>query len=131
MLLDELATYLQTTGVGVVGTTIFKGTIPLAGPDALLALVEVPGMAPVLTHDHTRYEQPVIQCVIRGAPHAYETARVTAQAAWAALDGVSNEALSGVDYLWITALQSVWYLRTDAFHRPHLVFTVRVARALG
>lgn len=129
-LLDELATHLQTAGVGQVSTTLFKGMIPLAGPDALVALIEVPGMPPVHSHDEQRYEQPVIQVVVRGAQHAYAPARATADHAWNALDGVANAVLSGTVYLWIAALQSPFFLRQDELNRPYIVFSIRCARAL-
>jgi hypothetical protein len=130
VLLDELGTYLQTQGLGTVGTTLFKGHVPLQGPDALLALLEVPGMPAVRSHDTpvARYEQPVVQVLVRGAPHDYQAARETAQTAWEALDGLSNVTLSDVEYLWMQALQSPFWLRTDDYHRPVLVFSVRCAR---
>jgi hypothetical protein len=128
--LDELASYLQAEGLGTVGTSIFKGSIPLNGPDTLVALIEIPGFPPTHAHDATRYEQPVLQVAVRGSAHGYATARQQAQDAWNVLDGVHNVVLSGTAYLWLQALQSPYWLKSDDFHRPVFVFSVRCARAL-
>lgn len=135
MLLDELGVFLQTAGIGTVGVTLFKGTMPLDTPATvetpLVALLEVPGLPPQRSHDTppSRVEQPVIQVVSRGAPYGYAAARATAQAAWDALDGVANQTLSGTAYLMIQALQSPFLLRIDDMHRPTITFTVRCQRA--
>jgi hypothetical protein len=133
MLLDELATYLQAEGIGTLGTSLFKGSIPLSdAQDALVALIETPGLPPVRSHDMppARYEQPVLQVATRGQPYGYAAARQKAQDAWDVLDGVANATLSGTLYLWIEALQSPFWLRTDDLERPLVVFNIRCARAL-
>lgn len=135
-LLDELASYLQAEGLGTVGTTIYKGSFPLDTATTLdrpvLALVEVPGFPPMRSHDSppSRYEQPVVQVASRGASYGYEAARVQADAAWQALDGLANQVLSGTAYLTVQALQSPFLLKWDEAHRPVLVFNVRCQRAL-
>jgi Bacteriophage minor capsid protein len=133
-LLDELGAYLQSHGVAAVGSTLFKGSFPLdtlENTAPILALIEVPGLPPVRSHDVpvARYEQPVVQVATRGAPYGYPAARAAAQAAWDVLDGVQNTSLSGTFYLWLQALQSPYWLRTDDFQRPVLLFNVRCARA--
>jgi hypothetical protein len=133
-ILDELGLFLQTAGVGSLGTTLFKGSLPLDHPltDAappILAMIEVPGLPVVRAHD-SKFEQPVLQVAVKGAPFGYAAARLKAQEAWNVLDGVSNAVLSGVAYLWIEALQSPFWLRTDESNRPLIVFSIRVARAV-
>jgi hypothetical protein len=134
VILDELATLLQTAGVGTISTTLFKGQVPLDSPATvatpLVALLEIPGLPPLRAHDGQRIGQPVIQIVSRGAPHGYAQARAKAQQAWDALDGVTNTTLSGVAYLQIQALQEPFLLKIDDSHRPFLVFSVRCMRAL-
>jgi hypothetical protein len=135
MLLDELASLLQTAGVGTIGSSLFKGQIPLDTPTtvetALVALVEIPGLPPLRTHDTppSRIGQPVVQVVSRGAPYGYVAARQKAQDAWLALDGVRNQTLSGTDYLFIQALHDPFLLKIDDLHRPYLVFSARCQRA--
>lgn len=45
MLLDELASYMQTNGIGTLGTDLFAGQLP-ESPDACVALYEYGGLAP-------------------------------------------------------------------------------------
>ena len=134
-LLNELATYLQTAGLGTIGTTVFMGALPMDDPatgvqDACIAVLAVPGLPPVRAHDLTKYERPVVQILTRGAPYAFAAAWTVATAAWEALDGLANQTLSGVQYISIMALQSPWRLKVDELHRPFIVFNVACARAL-
>lgn len=135
--LDDLGTYLEAQGVGLLGVSLFQGSIPQDAPhvaiqDSLIALIEVPGLPPVHVHTQTQatYEQPMVQVATRGQPYGYAAARAQAQLAYVALDGLANVALSGVEYLWIQAMQSPFLLRIDELARPLLVFTIRVAKAL-
>ena len=137
MILEELSSLLQTAGVGVSGTTLFKHALPAEGPVASnappqIALIEIGGMAPVRTLEvpPSRYERPVISVVIRGAPHGYAAARQKAQDTWDVLDGIANQMLSGVHYLWIQSLRSPFWIRDDDLGRPLIVFDIQVARAL-
>ena len=102
----------------------------MAAQDALVALIETPGLPPVRTHDAARYELPVVQVVSRGMPYGYAAARQKAQAAWDVLDGVRNQTLGTTFYLWIDALQSPGGLGADENNRPVIVFSIRAARAL-
>ena len=137
MVLEELALLLQTAGIGMSGSTLFKHALPADGPVAAqalpqVALIEIGGLAPVRTLEMppSRYEQPVVSVVTRGAPHGYQAARQKAQDAWEVLDGVANQTLSGVRYLWIQALRSPFWVRDDPLGRPIIVFDIRIARAL-
>ena len=135
MLLDEIASLLQTAGIGTLGSSLFKGQIPLDTPTtvetALVALLEIPGLPPLRSHDSppSRIGQPVVQVVSRGAPYGYVAARQKAHEAWMALDGVCNQTLSGTEYLFIQALQDPFLLKIDEMHRPYLVFSARCQRA--
>ena len=135
MLLDELGLFLQQQGHGTLGTTLFRGKLPLDAPglsvaDQVIALIPVPGLPPVREHGLTRFEQPVVQVLTRGAQYGEEAAFAKAQATWLSLDGLSNVVLSGVTYLWIMAMQSPYYLRVDDWGRPHVLYNLRCARAL-
>lgn len=136
--LDDLGLYLEDVGVGIPGETLFLGQVPLDVPgvavqDALLALIEVPGLPPERVHTRRDavIEQPVIQVLARGLQHDYVEARTRAQTAWLALDGLANVTLNGTHYLWIQALQSPFLLRTDAMGRAVIIFNIRCAKALA
>jgi Bacteriophage minor capsid protein len=134
--LDDLGLFLQTAGVGTLGTTLFKGRIPMDAPhvlveDAVLALIEVPGLPANRVHDGpaANIEQPMIQVLSRGHPHDYVEARTRAEAAYVALDGLTNVTLSGTFYLWIYAQQPPFVLRqADEMGRPLIVFSVRCGK---
>lgn len=135
MVLDEIAAFLEAEGVGIIGQTLFLGSMPQDEPgtgsqDAIMAIIEIPGQGPRKAHDQTLYELPYLQIATRGVPYGYQTARQKAQDAWDVLDGVANTPLSGRTYLLIEALQSPYFLRTDDLNRPHVIFNCRCARAL-
>jgi hypothetical protein len=136
-LLDDLASYLQTAGVGTVGSSIFKGLLPLDDPytpvpDLVVALIETPGFAPFHVHDAAApdFEQPTVQVLARGEPLDYAGARAKAQEAFVALDGLHNQTLGSTTYLWVTAMQSPFYLHSDELLRPIIAFNLRCAKAL-
>lgn len=137
MTLDELGTYLEDAGVGVLGSTLYLGGVPLdvaTGPvqDSLLALIEVPGFPPLDVHSDVdaSIEQPVIQLVSRGAPQDYHDAASRVAAAYLALEGLCNQVLSGTLYLEIWAQQPPLYLKQDDLGRHYITFTVRCQKSL-
>ena len=129
-LLLDLATYLQTQGLGTLATSLFIGTIPQDAtgvPDALSALFPPPGLPPLAVHDSpaAAIARPTVQVITRGAPYGYSAAQSRAMQALLALHDVRNQTLSGTRYLHIEALQSEpLLLRTDERSRPLLAFTV-------
>lgn len=136
MILEEVGTYLEAHGVGIIAQTLFLGSMPqdepgTGGQDAIMALIEIPGMSSSRTHDLAHYEQPVLQIATRGLPYGYPAARQKAQDAWALLDGLANTTLSGVFYLWALTMHSPFWLRTDELHRPYILFSVRFAKAVS
>ena len=133
MILEELATLLQSAGLG----PIIRHALPAQGPSVegappQIALVEMAGRGPVrsLESPPSRYERPVVVVLTRSAPYGYAAARQKAQDAWEVLDGISNQTLSGTRYLWIQALNSVHWIRDDDLARSILSFDVECARAL-
>jgi hypothetical protein len=135
--LDDVATYLEAQGIGILGVSLFKGGIPLDTAqtvitDLVTALVQVPGLPPVHVHTQQQatYEQPMLQILVRGEPFGDSAAMQKAYDAFLALDGLSNTVLSGVMYLWLQAMQSPFLLRRDELNRPFEAFNVRCAKAV-
>lgn len=98
----------------------------------VLALIEVPGLPPLESHEGIAgaIEQPMVQVVVRGLPEDYLSAWDCADAAYLALDGVTNVMINAVSYLWIWAQQPPFFLRQDAMGRHVIVFNIRCGRAL-
>jgi hypothetical protein len=137
MLLDELGNYLQGQGLGVLGTDLFLGTLPIDAPgagaqDAVTALVETPGFPAQFVHSTLGpdWEQPVLQILVRGAPYDYAGARSHAQDVFLALGKISNQALSGTPYLWCQPIQSVFKLRDDDYSRPIMTCQFRIGKSI-
>jgi hypothetical protein len=135
--LEDLVAYLEAEGHGTRSQSLFAGRVPMDDPgnpvpDAIIALLTIPGMAPLLTHESfaAAIEQPMIQVLTRGTPYGDQAAMVRAMAAWDTLGSVVNLTLSGTLYLAIQARQSPWKLRDDAERRPEYVFNILVQKAL-
>lgn len=136
MVLEDLGAYLQAEGLGVLGTTLFLGGLPVDAPnvaplDAITALVETPGFPAEYVHEVVlpSRERPVVQLLTRGAPYDYATARSWAQELWRALGSIRNQALSGTFYLGVQPLDSPFFLRSDDYARPLISFRVRCEKS--
>ena len=111
-LIDDIASILQTAGVGTIATTssatgtIYKGILPEA-PTAVIAVLEYEGLAPERVFAggvaSAHLEHARVQTQVRAA--TYQAARDTAQDVLAALDYQQNVTVNGVRYALIEALQ--------------------------
>ena len=134
MVLDDLAIFLQTQGLGTRGTNILEGRLPpdppgAAVPDELIVLFAVPSPGPDHVHDIVgpALVRPVVQVRWRGraTQGGYAALWTKAEAAFVALDSVRNQVINGVKYLNIMALQSPnGAIPDDQYNRPTLVFSV-------
>ncbi len=137
MLLEDVGTYLQTAGLGTLGTDLFLGSLPLDAPnvstqDAVIALFELPGFAPDYVHSPAgvSVEHPGLQILVRGAPYDYAGARTQAQEVFIALGKISNQVLSGTYYFWCMPMHSPWHLRQDDYSRPIFSMEFRCGKAV-
>lgn len=134
MLLDDIADYLSTSGLGTVGTNIFKGGFPPDAPDASVCVYETGGFGTVhAMHSqpgNAVVERPRIQVVARAAEYDYATARSTSQAAFLLLDGLRNRTINGKRYLWITSLHSPFSIGADDNRRVRIGMNYDVMKDL-
>jgi hypothetical protein len=109
-LLEDLATALQTAGVGTVGTNLFMGLLP-SEPNNAVALFETSGLPPVYTHHGLKpsYERPAIQILVRHQDYA--AGRATIQQAYDALCNLTQ-------FLAIQPVQAPFALARDEHNRP-------------
>lgn len=130
MLLDEIATYLQTQGIATTGTTLFKSLLP-DNPDTALALIETGGLSGeyVLDQIPVDCERPGLQ--IRTRANDYATARQLAEDAYQALDAINETVLSGVRYHWVRPQQAPFSLGQDERGRRLIVFNVIASKELS
>lgn len=133
MLLDDIATLLQTAGVGTIGTSLFKSQMP-ATPDTAVALLEYGGlsaehhMAAGPGLQRVTIEQPSLQVLCRSTD--YPTARTKADVAYKALDGYSG-VIGGVRYGYISARQSPYLIQRDQNDRVWIGFSCLIKKALS
>lgn len=135
--LEDLTAYLEAQGHGTRSVSLFAGRVPMDDPgnpvqDALIALLTIPGMAPLYTHDIAgpAIEQPMLQVLTRGTPYGDQAALARAMAVYVTLGSVHNLTLSGTVYLEIQLRQSPWKLRDDLSKRPEYIFNILVQKAL-
>lgn len=126
-LLDDIATRLQTDGIGTIGASsgwaIFKAALP-DGPDTAVALFETGGDAP---EERYALDRPTFQVRVRGDAWGYSAARTKMQDIFAALH--AQEANVGSDYVYIYAVQSgPIQMGHDESDRPHLSLNFRVVK---
>ena len=81
---NDIASALQTAGVGTVGTNIFRGGIrPVSGliPHAAIFVLPTGGSGPdpLINAGATDYSRPTVQMIIRGNVGAYITTLTTAK----------------------------------------------------
>lgn len=127
MLLDDIAGYLQTQGVGIVGNDLFNGYMP-DQPDNLVALFEYAGSPMELTMgtgDPT-LERPGLQVRVRN--NLYPSAKAKIEAIVDVLHGLTETVISGKRYLLIRANQSPASMGLDANNRSEFVVNFSVLK---
>ena len=127
MMLADVATALQTAGVGTKGTDIFQGEKP-ATPDNLVALFEYGGSPPPLTFTGTKLEEPGLNVWIRNK--VYPAGREKAQAVFDALHGNRIAATTG-RILLMKANQSPEGMGKDESGRHEWVINFTVIKEVG
>lgn len=130
--LDELASRLVSQGVGVVGSTIIKGskgavpppTAPGATDVAIISIYETGGTDPTRIQNKAsaNTQRPTASVVTRAK--SYLVARAKAKQAYDALDGVFNTTIDGTLYHKIVARQEPNDIGLDAELRPMIAFNV-------
>lgn len=130
MLLDDIASYLQTGGYGTVGTNLFKGEVPAGAPDTCVCVWEYPGLGDILTSAGVAAEQPRVQVGVRYST-GYEDARKRAESIRQYLD-LADTTINSCRYLWIHPLRPPVHLPPkDAHDLPWVVVNFEVLKELS
>lgn len=121
MLVDDIASHLQTAGVGTVDTDIFKGHIPdddaNTGSSDCIALFPYGGDPPELVGE---IENPRLTVRVRNT--SYSAGMSKANAVMVALHTLNEQTLNGHRYLFIRAASSLTHLGRD--HRGRNLFSI-------
>jgi len=113
MLIEEIADYLVTKGIGTKGTDIFLATQPTT-PDACVTILDTGGFAP---DNELPIKEPTIQIITRGSDNDYETAKQKALDIYEELHKLSNVTLTTSYVYLIEALQEPTSIGRDEADR--------------
>lgn len=119
MILEALADKLQAASVVVTGVDCFIGLMPNS-PDDCVALYEYAGSAPmeVMRDNDATLERPSVQVLVRSSRNDYPTARAKIESIRDVLTDITDETISGVRFLRVSALSSINSVGTDDNERP-------------
>jgi Bacteriophage minor capsid protein len=135
VLLDAIAAHLEANGHGTVGTSIYKSQFS-DETDAAVCVFEYPGrqsdkaFGTTIICENARF-QILVRSGREGVINAYSTARTKAEAIYTLLDGAGNLTLSGINYLYIEALQPPFALEKDANGRWMIVCNYEARKRVG
>ena len=122
MITTDIAAYLQTAGLGTVGTDIFKGYIP-ESPNDCTVLFQRGGQPPEVVRTPVALEYPELHVIVRrDGDTAYEDAMGMANDIMIALHTLYEQTINARRYLYIRALSSPTLLRYDYSQRPPHVY---------
>lgn len=130
-MLEDIGQYLQDESIAVIGTDLFYNRM-VDDPDDCVAIFEYGGSAP----DHTMNPDPGtavsetirVQVLVRSASNA--SARAKAREIFNKLDHFDG-ALSGVNYVYISATSSPFYLKRDERERSYYACNYEVTKELS
>lgn len=118
----DIANYLQTHGVGTVGTDIFVGVMP-ASPADVVTLYDYGGEPSFL---HWGGEEARVQVVARSA--SYLTAEAKVRSLYEMLHGLAETTVGTRRVLLVQALQPPFLLTRDDQGRSLVACNFRILR---
>ena len=121
-MLKGIGTYLQSQGIGTLGTDLFLGLMP-DQPDNCIALFEYAGSPPDL---HWNGEYPGLQVRVRNK--SYAAARTKIGEVAKKLHGLHEQTLFGTRYLLIKARGSPEVLKRDNNNRVELFVNFEIIK---
>ncbi len=134
MILDDIADYLSSGGIGSVGTDIFKGYLPDT-PDVVTVVFETEGLGAYHTMNadpgRAVAERPAVRVVCRSEMGGYESARTMARSVFRLLEGLPTRDINGVDYKWGAARRSPYLFGRDKGGRAMLACEFDIVRELS
>ena len=131
MVEDELATYLQTEGLGTCGTNIFYGNLDDT-PDAQICIRKYGGLANEPNNDGTvRLEYPRVMVTVRGVRDDYDGPNTLIQKVVRSLTKIGNQTVSGVFYQAALIVTPAYPLGRDENSRNVFNCNVQVIKAFS
>lgn len=128
MVLDDLAGYLQTAGLGTLAVDLFLGESP-ASPDRVTILREYAGLPPAYVHASLDPGYEYLRCQVECRATDYGTARQQAANCLQQLGRIVNQIVGTGRYLRVQPLQSPFPLGLDDGARARFVVNFAVIKA--
>jgi hypothetical protein len=122
VMLKEIGTYLQSQGIGTLGTDLFLGLMP-DQPDNCITLFQYAGSPPDL---HWSGEYPGLQVLVRDK--SYPAGKAKIEQIVRELHGLHETVLGGTRYLLIKARGSPEILKRDANNRVELFVNFEIIK---
>lgn len=118
-ILDSLGTYLQTAGLGTLGTSLMLGRMP-DSPDVCVALFEDQGMSPSQVFGTGVYgiDRPRLRVFTRAAQLDYPAARAKMVLVRASLGAIRATTLSGIPVMTVMSTSEIYPVKMDQDDRP-------------
>lgn len=125
-MLEAIAARLNSASIAISASNMFIGVMP-STPDRCVAIYEYAGAQPleVLVSNTATLERPSIQIMTRGARNDYPSARSLMVSIRDNLTQVTNQALSGVNFLRINQISSINSLGVDENERPRFTLSLQ------
>ena len=137
MVLDDIADYLTSqggSGVGTLGTDLFKGFMPDT-PDIAVAIYETGGLEPeramTSAAGQVVVERPRVQVVARAQAYDYQVARTRIHNAFVLLEGMAARSINGTAYKYGSAVQSPFPMGRDSDGRVLICCNFDIVKALS
>lgn len=129
MMLEALASRLQSASVAVPGTDLFIGLMPNS-PDVCVALYEYAGEQPleVLRDNAATLERPSVQVMVRASRNDYPTGRSLIEVVRDNLTDITDVTIDGVRFLRVSQVSSINAVGTDDNDRP--LFTLSLTTVI-
>ena len=131
-LIDELAAFGASNGVGTLGTDFFKFAL-IEEPDEQMALVPYSGLESeqAFGSDSLKWEFPRVQFISRGPIGDERTAAENCQTAYLAYGKISAETLSSTFYHSVTIIRPPFRVGMDDSRRPLYAFNMQIEKEVS
>jgi hypothetical protein len=120
----DIATILQTDGVGTLGSTIFYGKLP-KDIDSCVVVFDTGG---VYANPKWKRDELLVQVIIRGPKEGYEAGYALAKKVKDSLLGRDAVTVDSIDYIFFVMNGDINALGYDDRNRPQFSTNWRICR---
>ena len=123
----DVATILQTNGIGTLGIDIFVGREP-EFPSQVITVYNTGGDPP---NAKFLRDEPTVQCRTRGSVDFYGTTWTLAQLIKDTLLGLAPQLIGGSNYVLFVQIADITGVAGDTHNRPVLISNWQLVRELS